>query len=193
MVLDLMVLLALALFTLAGYRSGAVRQLSHWIGLGAACFLTKPAAALLAPLAAERLGWPAGPAAAGLSVVLYPAILLVSMVTARVILNLLEPGEEQGPLDEALGAPVGAAKGAAFAFVGLCLLANMDEAFARFQIDLPARTKDSVSMRFARQHNPFTHEPKDVKDAARLTLEALRGAGVRLHGPDAAPAARLKH
>lgn len=58
MALDLAVIGLITLFAYAGYHSGAVRQLSHGIGLAAAWLLAKPTAALLGPAVAARMGWP---------------------------------------------------------------------------------------------------------------------------------------
>ena len=60
MTLDLWILAALGLFAAIGFYTGAIQQLSHWIGILVAYFCAKPAAALLAPVLAKRMGWPPG-------------------------------------------------------------------------------------------------------------------------------------
>lgn len=112
------------------------------------------------------------PATSGLTVVMFPAILLVATLLARLILNMLEPGEERGPLDQGLGAPVGLVKGGAVVFVALCLAATLEEPLARFHFDLGAKTQGSWMMAFARKHNPFAHEYPRALDALKKLSDA---------------------
>ncbi|MFA6093403.1 MAG: CvpA family protein [Elusimicrobiota bacterium] len=172
MTLDLLILGLIALFAFAGYHSGAVRQLSLWIGLAAAYLLAKPTSALLSPAVAARMEWPVSQTASGLNVVLLPVILLAVTLAARLLLNALEPGEEQGPLDQGLGVPVGAVKGAAILFVTLCLAATLEKPLARIHFDLAARTQGSWSMAFARKHNPFADEHPYALDALKKLADA---------------------
>ncbi|HAM36758.1 MAG TPA: hypothetical protein DEB40_00500 [Elusimicrobia bacterium] len=172
MTLDLLILGLIALFAFAGYHSGAVRQLSLVIGLAAAYAFTKPAAARLGPALAGRMEWPVSQTTSGLNVVMLPVILLAAMLAARLILNLVEPGEERGPLDQGLGVPVGAAKGGTILFALLCLAATLEKPLARIHFDLAAKTQGSRSMAFARKHNPFTNEHPGALDSLKKLAEA---------------------
>jgi membrane protein required for colicin V production len=172
MALDLLILGLIALFAFAGYHSGAVRQLSHWIGLAAAYVLAKPAAAFLGPALAAHMGWPVSQTTSGLNVVMLPVILLTAMSAARLLLNAVEPGEERGPLDQGLGVPVGAVKGGAILFVMLCLAATLEKPLAQIHFDLDAKTQGSWSMAFARNHNPFTPEHPYALDALKKLADA---------------------
>ena len=172
MTLDLSILGLIALFALAGYRSGAVRQLSLGIGLAASYLLTPSAAALLGPALASRMEWPVSQTTSGLNVALLPLILLAAMMAARLILNALEPGEERGPLDQGLGVPVGAAKGGAILFVLLGLAATMEKPLAKIHFDLAAKTQGSWSMSMARKYNPFTNEYPYTLDSLKKLADA---------------------
>lgn len=113
MTLDLVALGVTGAFAAWGYHAGAVRQLAHVIGLAAAFFLSKPAAAALSPQ--TRI----------LPAVLFPFLFLGGSLVSRLALNLIEPGEERGPLDQGLGVAVGAAKGAALLFLLLSFVLSL--------------------------------------------------------------------
>ncbi|MEK7232488.1 MAG: CvpA family protein [Elusimicrobiota bacterium] len=159
MTLDLCSLALIGIFALGGYFSGAVRQISHWIGLAAAYLFVRPAAAILEPVATACLGWSAAQnTIIGLNVVLMPVILIVASWAARLILNTLEPGDERGPLDRGIGVLVGAAKGGAVVFVLLCLAVSLEKPLSKIHFDLEAKTRGSSSMAFVREHNLFADE-----------------------------------
>ncbi len=180
MAIDLWMLALLVLFTLAGHSSGAVRQISHWIGLAAAFLFAKPAATLLSPTVAARMNWPPTFAAKILHVVLLLVILLTVGMAARAVLNALEPGEERGPLDQSLGAVVGAAKGGLIVFALLCLGVSLEKTLARMHFDLEAKTRGSVAMAFARKHNLFAHANLPPLEA----LKTLSDQSLKIENPD---------
>ena len=172
MILDLAVIALIGLFAVAGYSSGAVRQISHAIGMIAAYLFSKPAAALLGPALAARLNWPEAQAVSGLSLVLMPVIFIGAALTSRLLLNILEPGDERGPLDQGLGVLVGAAKGGAILFVLLCLTAAGESIFERLNVDIDSATAGSLSMAWARDHNLFARHDPHALDALKKLSQA---------------------
>lgn len=155
MKIDLSILTFVGLVALHGYHLGAVKQISHWIGLLTAYFGAKPAAALWGPGLAARLGWPVGATTSALHVALLPGLFLAACMASRLILDVIEPGEEQGPLDQGLGALVGALKGVAISFVLLCWAVAWQKPLAEMHVDLAAQGADSHCLAFARSHNVF--------------------------------------
>ena len=155
MTLDLMLLGLIVVSALLGYHSGAVRQLSLWVGLVAACFGTQRAAAELGPRLGKAMGWAAVPSPKLMALICFVGLFLAAGMLARLILNLIEPGEERGPLDQGLGVVVGAAKGAAILFSILCLAATFEATLVKWRIDLPKSTQGSTFMSLARSHNIF--------------------------------------
>src|SRR5581483_3368213 len=136
MQIDLAVIAVVLVSALLGYRSGAVRQLSHWIGIATALVLTKPAAALVAPAVSNLMGWPLNQTARGLQYAMVPVIFLAVGLLSRLLLNLIEPGEERGPIDQALGVGVGLVRGGIFSFAFLCLLVPIEKALAKWGANL---------------------------------------------------------
>lgn len=172
MILDLAVLALIGLSAVTGYSSGAVRQISHAIGLATAYFFAKPAAAYLGPVLAARMNWPQAPAVGGMSLVIAPVILLGAALVSRLILNVLEPGDERGPLDQGLGVVVGAVKGAAILFVLLCLGVSGESLLARMNVDVDKATAGSLSMTLAREHNLFARQDPQALDALKKLSQA---------------------
>ncbi|MDD5657429.1 MAG: CvpA family protein [Elusimicrobia bacterium] len=171
MACDLVIAALIAFFAIAGYRSGAVRQLAHIIGLAVALLGTKPAATAVGPALALRMGWDPARAENGLCFVLFPLILFAAGVAARVILNLLEPGDERGPLDQGLGFLVGGAKGGALLFVVLGSAFSFEKPLAQMQLDLDARTRGSCAAAFIRRHNLFADTKRPPTDALNKLLD----------------------
>ena len=171
MPLDLGFLSLIAAFAIAGYYSGAVKQLAHWIGLGAALLSTKPAAAMMGPAVAAQMGWGAALVTGVLSTVLFPLIFFIASVVARIILNLIEPGEERGTLDQGLGVVVGGAKGGAIMFALMCLALTFEKPLARVNIDLDAKTRGSYLAAFARGHNIFADSDQSGITALKKMLD----------------------
>lgn len=172
MILDLAVLALIGLFAVAGYSSGAVRQISHAIGLVVAYLFSKPAAALLGPAWAARMNWPEAQAVSGLSLVLMPVIFIGATLTSRLLLNILEPGDERGPLDQGLGVLVGAAKGGAILFVLLCLTVSGESMLERLNVDVDSATAGSFSIGFARGHNLFAQNDPLALGALKKLAQA---------------------
>ena len=172
MILDLAVLALIGLCAIAGYSSGAVRQISHAIGMIAAYLFSKPAAALLGPALAARLNWPQAQAVSGLSLALMPVIFMGAALTSRLLLNILEPGDERGPLDQGLGVLVGAAKGGAILFVLLCLTVTGESMFGQLNVDIASATAGSHSMDFVRGHNLFGQHDPHALDALKKLAQA---------------------
>jgi uncharacterized membrane protein required for colicin V production len=170
MILDLAVLALIGLFAVGGYSSGAVRQISHAIGLIAAYLFSKPAAILLGPVLAARMNWPEAQAVGGLSLALMPVIFIGAALISRLLLNILEPGDERGPLDQGLGVLVGGAKGGAILFVLLCLTVSGESMLKQLNVDINSTTAGSFSMAFARGHNLFAqNDPLALVALKKLT------------------------
>lgn len=172
---DLLVgaLTAIAAFT--GYRSGAVRQLSSWIGLATAYFCARPLASAWGEAAARWLGWAPGVAAVAVSVTLWLVLYIGAGQLSRLALNLLEPGEERGPLDQALGAVAGAAKGCAIVLAGTSVLVALEKPLAGLGVDMTRRTQGSRVLAFVREHPLVGERRPKATDA----VEHVKETGAR--------------
>ena len=175
--LDLAVLVLVLLAAAFGYRSGAVRQVSSWVGLTAAFFCARPLAAAWGPQATKALGWSPGVAAVTVSVGLWLILYIGASQVARVALNLLEPGDERGPLDQGLGAVVGAAKGGAIAFIALSILIALEKPLEKFNISMAQRTAGSRVMAYAREHSLLSEA--NPRAGAALKKLGQEGAAAR--------------
>ncbi len=179
--------LALALLCAAtGYRSGAVRQVSSWLGLAAAYFCARPLTAAWAGPAASSLGWSPGVTMAGLTVTLWVILYMGASQIARVVLNVLEPGEERGPLDKMLGAVAGAGKGGAIALAVVSVLLALEKPLQGLGVDMTKRTEGSHVMAFARQHRLVGSPREQASAAASKAVEKGVEAGERARGAAAA-------
>ncbi|MDX6769412.1 MAG: CvpA family protein [Elusimicrobiota bacterium] len=170
---DLLVLVLAALTAVTGYRSGAVRQLSSWIGLAAAYVCARPLAAAWGEGAARWLGWAPVVATVALSATLWVVLYVGASQVARLALNLLEPGKERGPLDQALGAVAGAAKGAAIVLAATSVLVALEKPLAGLGVDMTRRTEGSRVMAFVREH-PLVGERRPTAASA---VEQVKGKG----------------
>lgn len=167
MTLDLSILAAAGLFGALGYRSGAIQQLSHWIGIAAALLFAKPLAAALAPELGARMGWPALPTAVGLSAVSMPVTLLAATLLSRLILNAVIPGDQRNKPDRLAGVVLGAGKVGVIAWAALSLVLSFEEPLARVLPTAEASLKDSSAAAFTREHGLFA--------AAAGKIEPLKG------------------
>ncbi|MDE2489841.1 MAG: CvpA family protein, partial [Elusimicrobia bacterium] len=131
MSLDLWILAGLALFGALGFFTGAIRQISHWIGLAAAYFLSKPLAARAAPPLAAREGWPPHATAVGLAALLMPVLLVAAGLGSRALIDALVPGKERNVPDRVAGLALGAGKAAALAWLALSVVLPFQAPLAR--------------------------------------------------------------
>lgn len=175
--LDLGILAALGLFAAIGYRTGAIQQFSHWIGMAAAYLGAKPLAAALAPVLAERMGWPPSLTAVGLSAVSMPVILIVAVLASRMLLNAVIPGDQRNRPDRIAGLFLGAGKAGVIAWAMLSVVLGFERSKA-----LPDAVKDALSVSsaaaYTRAHGLF--------DAASPSALEKGGASALLENPDLA-------
>lgn len=180
--LDLAVLALLLMGAVSGYRSGAVRQISGWIGLGAAYFCARPLTALWAEQAASLMGWSRGAAEAGLTVVIWVVMYMGASQISRAALNFIEPGEEKGPLDQLLGAVAGGVKGGAVVLGLVSVLLALEKPLASVGVDMKQRTEGSRVMEFAREHalvgSPRQQAAQAASEAVKKGVEATERARV---------------
>lgn len=155
MTLDLWILAALGLFAAIGFYTGAIQQFSHWIGLVVAYLGAKPIAALLAPVLAERMGWPPALAAAGLSAVSMPVIFLAATLISRGILNAIIPGDQRNTPDRIAGIFLGGGKAAVIAWVVLSVALSFEGPLAKHLPSVEAALSASSAAKFAREHGLF--------------------------------------
>lgn len=173
MTLDHWILAALGLFGAIGYYTGAIHQISHWIGMIAAYLCAKPLAAALAPDLAARMGWPPALTAIGLSAMLMPVILLCVALTSRMILNAVIPGEQRNKPDRIVGFVLGAGKAGAIAWVLLAVVLAFEEPLASNFPGVKASLSASEAAAFTRKHSLFPAAPPPVLEKLR-SLAAMR-------------------
>lgn len=159
MSLDLSILAALGLFGALGYHTGAIHQLSHWIGIAAAFLFAKPLAAVLAPVVAARMGWPAYPAAVGLSAVSMPVTLLAATLLSRMILNAVIPGDQRNKPDRLAGIVLGAGKAGVIVWAALSVVLSFEQTLSRHLPAAAAAMKASSAAAFTREHGLFAVAP----------------------------------
>ncbi|MBI2789561.1 MAG: CvpA family protein [Elusimicrobia bacterium] len=152
--LDLWILAAMGLFGALGYRTGAIHQLSHWIGIAAALLFAKPLAAALAPVVAARMGWPGLLTAVGLSAVSMPVTLLAATLVSRLILNAVIPGDQRNKPDRLAGIVLGAGKAGAIAWAMLSVAIPFEKS-AAFPARAASALDASAAARFVREHGLF--------------------------------------
>jgi uncharacterized membrane protein required for colicin V production len=146
----------LALFAVYGYASGAIKQLSHWVGVALAYLCDRPATAALAPFAAKWSSWPPSVVGVVLSCGLFFVFLLAGSEAGRRVLMRLFRGRQNGPVDHALGSALGAGKAAAVLFALLSGLLYFENPRAKASDGFDAAMKDSVTIAFVRRHNLFS-------------------------------------
>lgn len=156
MTLDLWLLGALVLFGLLGLFSGAIKQLSQWIGLAAAYLFAKPLAAALAPLAAERLGIPALLAPLVVGGTAFPLIFFGGSLLAHLLLKRALPAGEKGRTDRGVGFLMGAAKAGAIVFILLSVVLAFEEPLGKAGWNVAKETDGSRAAAFVRGHNLFS-------------------------------------
>ncbi len=155
MTLDLWILAALAASAAHGAWTGAIRQISHWIGLIAACLAAKPLAATLAPQAAARLHWPPHAAAIALTAVLFPILIVAVTVAARALIDALVPGRERNAADRVAGFALGAGKAGALAWAALSVALAFEAPLAKASPRAEAALQASRAAAFTRTHGLF--------------------------------------
>ncbi|MBI4350353.1 MAG: CvpA family protein [Elusimicrobia bacterium] len=181
--LDLWLLAALGLFAAIGFYTGAIQQVSHWIGLAAAYFCAKPVAALLAPVIAERMGWPPPLVVVGVSAVSMPVVLIVVTLIARGIINAIIPGKQRNIPDRVAGIFLGAGKVAVIAWVALAAVLAFEGPLAQHFPGAGAALDASSAAAFTRKHSLF-------ESALPAALDRFRAAAAMRDDPRLAEALR---
>lgn len=154
--LDLALLALVALLGALGAYTGAIKQLSQWIGLAAAYLLGKPLAAALAPLLAPRLPLPSSMAPAVAALLLLPILYFGVGRGSLWALKKLLAGREKTRGDRFAGFAMGAGKAGALAFLCLSLVFAFEEPLTSAGWDMGALAADSRAAAFARAHNLFS-------------------------------------
>lgn len=153
--LDHVILAALASFAAIGFYTGAIQQVSQWIGIIAAYFGAKPVAALAAPVLAKSMGWPPALTAVGVSVAAMPVILIVATLAARGLLNALIPGPQRNRPDRIAGIFLGAGKAAVIAWVALAAVLAFEKPLTRALPGAKDALHASSAVAFTRRHSLF--------------------------------------
>jgi membrane protein required for colicin V production len=152
---DLLIAGLLAMFGLLGLVSGAIKQLSHWAGLGLAYVLAWPLAGRLTPLLAPRLGYPPIGVKIGLSVLGFFALYVLGTIAAHFALAKIAGNREKGRLDHAGGFVLGLAKGGVIVFVALSTALFFEKPLTEALGRLPDAAQKSAVVGFVRRHNLF--------------------------------------
>lgn len=180
MTIDTALLAALGLFAAIGFYTGAIQQFSHWIGIVVAYLCSKPIAALLAPVLAERMGWPPALTAVGLNAVSMPVILIAATLISRGILNAIIPGDQRNMPDRIAGIFLGAGKIAAIAWVVLSVVLAIENT-AVVPVSVKTALSASSAANFTREHGLFAA-------ASPSALEKLKSLAAMRDDPEQARA-----
>ncbi|HAH05714.1 MAG TPA: hypothetical protein DCM05_04175 [Elusimicrobia bacterium] len=172
MPLDLVLLAAVAVFSVHGYLTGAISQLSHWAGLIAAYFASRPLAAILAPKLAPSTGLSPGAVQVLLSTVGFTVLYAGVTLVVHGVLKTLAGGREKNAPDRFIGLALGGGKTAALLFVLLSAVLFFEKPLVKALGRKPEALKDSRAAEFVRSHNLF----KNVKLPALSRLEKLMAA-----------------
>jgi uncharacterized membrane protein required for colicin V production len=175
--IDLWILAALGVFGAIGFYTGAIQQVSHWVGIAAAYFCAKPLAALLAPALAARMGWPPGLTATGLSAVSMPVIFIVAALLARGLLNAIIPGRQRNTPDRVAGIFLGAGKAGVIAWVALAAVLAFEAPLAKHLPRAGAALDASSAAAFTRKHSLFDAALPAALDKLRALAAARGGPG----------------
>lgn len=151
----MMVAAALGLFGLMGFISGALRQLSHLIGLILGYAAMHFFAGLLAPMAAARFGWSPALAQIGASLALFYGVYAAAAFIAHLMLEKVLGIKKRSFWDQAGGLVLGAGKAAAAVYVLLSAVVFLEKPLAKIRPDFPKEAKESKSVEFVRAHNLF--------------------------------------
>ncbi|MEQ1918968.1 MAG: CvpA family protein [Elusimicrobiota bacterium] len=180
MTLDLWIVAALGLFAAIGYYTGAIQQLSHLIGIVAAFLCAKPLAAALAPVLAERMGWPPSLTGIGLSAVSMPILLIIATLLSRGILNAIIPGDQRNKPDRIAGIFLGAGKAGVIVWAMLSVVIGFEKSKA-----VPDMVKDALSVSSAAA---YTREHGLFAAASPSALEKLQALAALRDDPEQAKA-----
>ena len=173
MSLDGWIFAALVLFAARGFHTGAIAQVAHVIGLVAAYVLAKPAAAVLAPLAAPALGWSAPATAVVFTAALMPLILIAVALAARGILNAIIPGDQRNQPDRVAGLFLGAGKAGVIAWAALSFMISFEQPLTKLRPSLADSLGGSRAAALTREHAFFDIAAPTALDRLKA-LTALR-------------------
>jgi len=166
MIFDLWLAGVVGLFGVLGAFSGALRQVSQWIGLIAAYLLAKPIGAALGPFLAPRLGGAAALAPVGAGALSMPLVYFGVGTACRLALARLPAGEKTRA-DRAAGFGMGAAKGGGLVYLLLSVLVSFEAPLAKSGLDLERQTGGSSAVAFARKRNLFAAVSLPALDSAK--------------------------
>ena len=174
MPIDLALLGVVALFGLLGFLSGAIRQLSHWVGLAIAYFACRPLAAQLTPWLASRLGFPAAGVRVATAATLFALLCVIGSMLIHAILLLIDRGREGGRVDRSFGFVLGAAKGAAILFVLISGVLFFEKPLTELAGTRAEALQRSKAVALVRRHNLFEAVPFPVLAKLERVMEAAR-------------------
>lgn len=172
MPLDLALLAVVAVFSLHGYLTGAIGQLSHWAGLVAAYLASRPLAAALAPKLAPAVGLSAAAVQVLLSTVGFTVLYAVVTLIIHGALKALAGGREKNVPDRFVGLALGGGKAAALLFVLLSAALWFEKPLVQALGKPPKAVQESKAAGWTREHNLF----KNIKLPALSKVEKLLAA-----------------
>jgi len=172
--LDLGLLALIAAVAYSGWRSGAIRQLTHWGGLACGLLASGPVAARLTPHVAPHVAVPAAITRVLLSSSMFPLFGGLGAWGIHALLDKLSGGREQGRGDRAGGAAFGFLKGVALVFIGLSVLVFFEAPLIKHFGKPPPSVADSYSLAFIRRHGIFESAPVPAVAKLEKVLAAIR-------------------
>ncbi|MBI4668820.1 MAG: CvpA family protein, partial [Elusimicrobia bacterium] len=171
--IDYLLLAAIGLFAVMGAFSGALRQLSQWVGLASAYLLAGPLGAAFGPFLAPHLGPYKSFApiiASGFSM---PAVYFAISLCYRLFPKRLLSAMEESRANRFAGFVMGTVKAGAIIYIMLSIVVSMEQPLALSGMNLKERAAGSKAVEFARKHNLFSSFHLPILESAK-NLAALQ-------------------
>jgi uncharacterized membrane protein required for colicin V production len=165
MTIDLILAGLVLVYGFFGLQSGAIRQLTHWLGLLVAYALARPAAARATPYAAADLGVSPHIVNVLLSgFFFFVFYALGSWLVGRAFLKAF-PDRQNGRGDRTFGFVMGAAKGAVLLYALVSVYVFFEKPLTKAFGAPPPAVRNSFALELARRHDLFNavHVPALAK------------------------------
>jgi uncharacterized membrane protein required for colicin V production len=177
MVIDLIVLLALALFGYRGFRTGTIKQLTHWIGMTLGRVIGKPLALILTLALAPDLGFPPVAVRVGISVLCFYTLYVVATIISSFLLRGFTPkrrNTKKERRDKLGGLVLGLGKGVVILLVLISVMLFFEKPLFRAWSEPPELMRHSFFVSLVRRNNVFGSAPLPEFARVEKLMQAAR-------------------